>query len=59
MLFTTMGGGLGRYRKFQAVRFPNNDGSGKEQLEFGGDEVRVHIDWIDRKWILARGTVEV
>lgn len=36
--------------KRYAVRFPDSHNGGKEKMEFGLDEIRVHMDWIHGQW---------
>lgn len=52
-----LGGGVGGRR--YTVRFLDGDGGSMEELEFGVDEIRLHMDWIAGKWISSRVTSKV
>lgn len=45
--------------KRYGVRFPDSEDDDMEELEFGLDQIRVHMDWIDGEWISPNVTVKV
>ncbi|XP_020251104.1 DUF724 domain-containing protein 3-like, partial [Asparagus officinalis] len=44
--------------KRYGVRFPDSEDDDMEELEFGLDQIRVHMDWIDGQWISPNVTVK-